>query len=202
MHRSTAWILSLGVGIACTSPDSPAVTAPPDGPLAGRSATVPGAPTNARATAGDAQATVTWQAPRKDGGSAILSYRVVSTPGSLSATVNAPTLTATVTGLTNGTSYTFKVYARNSVGESVASSASNAVVPAGSPPPPPPPPTGRWLSGYYVGYQRSLYPESEVDFSLLTHIFVGNLTHMRHVQRSIIREIELHLTLSITLGPT
>ena len=178
MKRSIASILLVGIGIACSSPDSPAVTAPSDGitPLAGRSATAPGAPTNPRATAGDAQATVTWLAPRKDGGSAIVSYRVVSTPGSVTATVNAPTLSANVTGLTNGTSYTFKVYARNAIGESVASSASNAVTPAGSPPPPPPPPTtGRWLSGYYVGYQRSLYPESQVDFSLLTHIFVGRI---------------------------
>jgi chitinase len=179
MKRFAPSILLLGVGIACSSPDSP-VTAPQNGlaPSAGRSATAPGAPTNPQATAGDAQATVTWQPPRKDGGSAILSYRVVSTPGSVSATVNAPSLSATVTGLTNGTSYTFKVYARNSVGESVASSSSNAVTPTGSappPPPPPPPPTGRWLSGYYVGYQRSLYPESQVDFSLLTHIFVGRI---------------------------
>ena len=181
MKQSTASILLLGIGIACSSPDSPAVTAPTDRltPSAGRSATAPGAPTNARATAGDAQATVTWQAPKKNGGSAILSYRVVSTPGSVATTVNAPSLSATVTGLTNGTSYTFKVYARNAIGEGVASSASNAVTPTGSapppPPPPPPPPTGRWLSGYYVGYQRSLYPESQVDFSLLTHIFVGRI---------------------------
>jgi chitinase len=181
MKQSTASILLLGIGIACSSPDSPAVTAPTDGltPSAGKSATAPAAPTNARATAGDAQATVTWQAPKKNGGSAILSYRVVSTPGSVATTVNAPSLSATVTGLTNGTSYTFKVYARNAIGEGVASSASNAVTPTGSapppPPPPPPPPTGRWLSGYYVGYQRSLYPESQVDFSLLTHIFVGRI---------------------------
>jgi chitinase len=127
-----------------------------------------------RATAGDASATVTWLAPRKDGGSAIVSYRVVSTPGSVAATVAAPATTATVAGLTNGTSYTFKVYARSSVGESVASSASNAVTPTGSAPPPPPP-GSRWLSGYYVGYQRSLYPETQVDFSLLTHVFVGRI---------------------------
>lgn len=34
---------------------------------------------------------------------------------------------------------------------------------------------GRWVSGYYVGYQRALYPPEEVDFSLLTHLFVGRL---------------------------
>lgn len=31
----------------------------------------------------------------------------------------------------------------------------------------------RWLSGYYPGFQRSLYPESQVDFTIMTHIFVG-----------------------------
>jgi len=36
-----------------------------------------------------------------------------------------------------------------------------------------PPTSGRWISGYWVGYQRSLYPETQVDFSILTHILVG-----------------------------
>ena len=43
------------------------------------------------------------------------------------------------------------------------------------PPPPTTPPvgtSGRWVSGYYAGYQRSLYPETAIDFSLLTHIIV------------------------------
>ncbi len=31
----------------------------------------------------------------------------------------------------------------------------------------------RWLMGYYAGYERSLYPENTIDFSLLTHIMVG-----------------------------
>ena len=35
-----------------------------------------------------------------------------------------------ITGLTNGTSYTFTVRARNSTGSSAASAASNAVTPA------------------------------------------------------------------------
>jgi chitinase len=37
----------------------------------------------------------------------------------------------------------------------------------------PPPSTGRWVSGYWVGYQRSQYPENQIDMSLLTHIIVG-----------------------------
>ena len=39
--------------------------------------------------------------------------------------------------------------------------------------PPPPSSSGRWISGYYPGYQRSLYPETQVDFSVMTHVMVG-----------------------------
>lgn len=34
----------------------------------------------------------------------------------------------------------------------------------------------RWIAGYHVGYQRDLYPLSEVDFSALTHLMVGRVT--------------------------
>src|SRR5688500_6245644 len=113
-------VILLG-GLACASPDAPAVTAP-DGlsPVLGRGATAPNAPTNVRATAGDAQATVTWQAPKKNGGSAITAYRVVTSPGGVTVTVGASPTSATVNGLTNGTTYTFTVYARNAIGESGA----------------------------------------------------------------------------------
>jgi chitinase len=32
-----------------------------------------------------------------------------------------------------------------------------------------------WVTGYYVGYQRNLYPIDEVDFSVVTHLAVGRL---------------------------
>jgi len=51
---------------------------------------------------------------------------VVSTPGGLS--VNQAYGPITVSGLTNGTTYTFAVTAKNSAGTSVATT-SNAVVP-------------------------------------------------------------------------
>lgn len=56
------------------------------------------------------------------------SYTVISTPGSFTATGASSPLT--VSGLTTGTSYTFKVYATNSVGNSPQSAASNSVAPA------------------------------------------------------------------------
>lgn len=89
--------------------------------------TVPGAPTSPVATAGNAQASVAFTAPVSNGGSAITSYTVTSTPGGFTATgASSPLL---VTGLTNGTAYTFTVVATNVAGNSVASAASAAVTP-------------------------------------------------------------------------
>ncbi|WP_371928655.1 glycosyl hydrolase family 18 protein [Myxococcus vastator] len=42
--------------------------------------------------------------------------------------------------------------------------------------PAPPPPSGKWVSGYYTGWNADLYPPEKVDFSALTHILVGRVT--------------------------
>jgi uncharacterized protein (TIGR02145 family) len=87
--------------------------------------TVPDAPTNVVATAGNAQIIVTFTAPVNNGGSAITGYTVTSSPGGFTATGSASPLT--VTGLINGTTYTFSVVATNINGNSVPSSASNSI---------------------------------------------------------------------------
>jgi sugar lactone lactonase YvrE len=93
--------------------------------------TVPGAPTIGTATAGNAQASVTFTAPASNGGSAITGYTVTSSPGGNTfAGTMSPVV---VTGLTNGTAYTFTVTATNSVGTGAASAASNSVTPASVP---------------------------------------------------------------------
>ncbi|HEX6695159.1 MAG TPA: fibronectin type III domain-containing protein, partial [Solirubrobacteraceae bacterium] len=100
--------------------------------------TAPATPSAPTASPGDGQATVSWTAP-DNGGSAITKYTVTPYIGSAAQTPKdvtgtpAPTST-TITGLTNGTAYTFKVSATNAVGTSAQSAASNAVTPVTAPP--------------------------------------------------------------------
>lgn len=89
--------------------------------------TVPGAPANITATAGNGQAAVSFTPPADNGGSAITGYTVTSSPGNITATGTGTNIT--LTGLSNGTAYTFTVTASNVAGTGPASEASNAVTP-------------------------------------------------------------------------
>jgi len=88
---------------------------------------VPGAPTSVSATAGNTQSTVSFVAPTDNGGSTILSYTVISSPGNIKKSGSSSPIT--VTGLTNGTAYTFTVKAHSIAGSSVASTASGSITP-------------------------------------------------------------------------
>jgi len=92
-------------------------------------ATVPAAPTHVAATSGDGSATITFTAPTDNGGSAITGYEVFDSDGNKVATGSADATSITITGLTNGTTYTFTVIAKNAVGSSDKSTPSNAVTP-------------------------------------------------------------------------
>jgi hypothetical protein len=109
------------------------------GPASARSATItpfaaqaPGAPTGVTAQPATRSARVTWTAPSADGGSAITGYTVTPYDGAAAqaaTTVGAGTTTTTITGLTNGKAYTFKVKATNSIGDGAYSTASAVVTP-------------------------------------------------------------------------
>jgi hypothetical protein len=96
----------------------------------------PDAPTDVSATPGDGQATVVWTPPISNGGSPIRHYVVTpfsnGTAGT-SVAVGPSETSAVVTGLTNGTSYTFAVVAQNDVGDSDAGTTPAAVTPFGKP---------------------------------------------------------------------
>jgi hypothetical protein len=91
---------------------------------------VPGVPANVTATTGNAQAMVSFTAPVSDGGSAITGYIVTSNPsGGKDSNSGSTDMTHTITGLKNGTAYTFSVQASNAVGTSIVSSPTNSVTP-------------------------------------------------------------------------
>src|SRR5438093_6269232 len=98
-------------------------TAPPPPP------SPPSAPQNLAATGGNAQVTLTWQAPASNGGSPITNYKIYR-----GTTSGGETLVATIGnqlsysdgGLTNGVTYYYQVSAVNNVGEGPKSNEASA----------------------------------------------------------------------------
>lgn len=85
------------------------------------------APTITNVVPGDGQVTVTFDHPEANGGATSTGYTVTSSQGGKTVTgQNSPII---ITGLTNGTLYTFTVTTTNSAGQSATSAASSAVMP-------------------------------------------------------------------------
>lgn len=98
--------------------------------LAGiQGATVPGPPLSPVASVtGATTVTVSFSAPSSNGGSAITGYTVYG--GGTDTNAGSTSLTHNITGLAQGTPYSFTVKATNIVGEGPASASSNTVTPA------------------------------------------------------------------------
>ena len=112
--------------LATATADGVAVISITDDPQIIIAITKPDAPTGVSATSGgNASTTVSWTAP-SDGGSAITMYTATSNAGQ---TCSSATTSCSVTGLANGTSYTFTVTATNSIGTSDPSAPSSAITP-------------------------------------------------------------------------
>ena len=104
--------------------------------------TAPLAPTDLAASGGDGEVTLSWTAGG-DGGSAITGHEYLRREGTAdygddwtgietSAPGEANATSFTVTGLTNGTAYSFKVRAVNSAGEGAESNEASATPSAGN----------------------------------------------------------------------
>lgn len=87
----------------------------------------PEAPTAVSSVAGDGAAAVTWAAPESSDTYPVSTYQVQSSPAA--GTCLATTTSCVVTGLTNGTEYTFRVRALNGAGWGDWSEASAAITP-------------------------------------------------------------------------
>ena len=99
---------------------------------------VPGQVTHVSAVGGEGSARLTWEAP--SGGGPVTSYTITPYIGSepqapTTVTGSPPPTGATVSGLTNGLTYTFTVQASNPNGSGTASASSNPVTPTAISPP-------------------------------------------------------------------
>ena len=95
--------------------------------------TVPAAPVVTAVERGDKSVTLTWEPLLQHGGAAVTSYEISRTPAGPTTVVPGTATSAVVTGLTNGTSYTFTIRARNSVGLGPASAPTDPVAPGTAP---------------------------------------------------------------------
>jgi hypothetical protein len=93
----------------------------------------PTAPQDVAALGGEASATVYWSPQLSDGHAPISAYTVTASPGGATATVNATATSATLTNLTDATSYSFTVAATNSAGTGPPSAPTSGIVPGRGP---------------------------------------------------------------------
>ena len=95
-----------------------------------------GPPTNLRSTRGNGQVTLRWTAPVNTGGGPITDYEYEQDGDGNWISMGGTATRYTVTGLTNGQEYTFRVRAVNGI-DAPAQSSSLSATPRSRPPPPP-----------------------------------------------------------------
>lgn len=114
------WV-SAQQGWTCSAPPPPPDPTPAPAPIPATP------PTGVQAQPGDASAVVIWSVPASSGSFAVSTYLVRSSPDGRTCITTA--LECTVTGLRNGTPYTFTVQALTGAGWSTPSQPSSAVTP-------------------------------------------------------------------------
>jgi len=98
---------------------------------------IPDQPTSLLAAGGNRSVTLTWSAPTNDGGSPVLGYiieyRQIMSAGWTAAPNQPDTTATTVTGLTNGVTYLFRVAARTATSTSDFTSDTVVATPLATP---------------------------------------------------------------------
>ena len=110
---------TIGTRTGMITISSNAIGSPRSVILSGIGVTVPDAPAGLSTIAGNSQASIVFNTPASDGGSAITGYLVNCTPGPVSMVAFASPIT--VTGLTNNVNYVCSITASNAFGMSFAS---------------------------------------------------------------------------------
>ncbi|MEI8286427.1 MAG: fibronectin type III domain-containing protein, partial [Actinomycetes bacterium] len=91
-------------------------------------------PSSVVATIASRSTTLTWTEPASQNGSAVTGYTATLSPGGATCSTDSSTLTCTISGLTNSTTYTASVRTTNAIGTS-ALAATTTVTPIGVPSP-------------------------------------------------------------------
>ncbi|MCD5352090.1 OmpA family protein [Kineosporia mesophila] len=154
---------------------------------------LPAAPTALNASAGDAQLALTFNAPGNIGGAAISAYQTSIDAGATwqaLVTTGSTSLTGSITGLTNGTTYTVRVRAVNSVGAGPASVLTTATPTASVPPPVPSLPAPSPAAASSTGAGRSA---QTAQVSLQTGQSLSLLQNGRAVTRIVVDEVGVYL---------
>ena len=126
IKQARPWVFE-GASASPPPSSSPPPTPPPSGGGGfgdgggGSRTTVPSAPPNLTAVGGDGEIVLSWDAPASDGGAEITDYEYRINGSGPWIPIGSTDTTHTVTGLVNGTEYTFQVRAVNRVRQEQAS---------------------------------------------------------------------------------
>jgi hypothetical protein len=136
----------------------------------------PGTPTIGAATAGNASVSVAFTAPDNTGKpNTSLTYTATTTPGSITGTGSASPVT--ISGLSNGTSYTAVVKLNNTVQDSLSSAATSSFTPIAPPFFPFFPPFFPFFPPFFPGFMPTgIVPTFGANTSTTTG-FTGSVTN-------------------------
>jgi hypothetical protein len=165
-------------------------------------AKAPAAPADVQAIPADQSVNLSWIAPQDTGDLAVKNYEITTMPGNVVTTATGTS--TTITGLTNDTTYTFKIAAVNAVGRS-ATVLSPPVSP--TPPTPPGPPfitsvTSRDSAAYVSWDAPAGLPESITGYTVTATPGGATMTVPGTAREVVLKGLTNGTTYAITVKAT